>query len=110
MYLFTYLALTLPGGQNIAAPKQIPTGGLDKVQTIFGNAFTIMIIVAIVLVIVFVVWAGIQWASSGGDKSKLAAARARITWAIIGLIFVLGSFFLLNFVGYLFKVDLLKLQ
>ena len=110
MYLLNYLALTLPGGQTIAAPKQVPTGGLDKVQTIIGNALTIMIIVAIILVVVGIVWAGIQWAGSGGDKSKLAAARARLTWAVIGLIVVLVTFFILNFVGYLFKVDLLKLS
>lgn len=101
------LALTLPGGNSINPPSQLPKGGLTTVQTAVGNALSIMIILAIVIVVAMIVWSGIQWASSGGDKGKVAAARGRMTWAIIGLVVVLTTFFILNIIGYFFNIPLL---
>jgi hypothetical protein len=104
----SYLALQLPGGGTIVPPNSVPKGGLSFVQGVFSNALSLMIVAAVVLVIIFIVWSGIQWVTSNGDKGKIAAARARLTWAVIGLIIVLATFFILNFIGYLFKVNLLK--
>jgi len=104
----SYLSLTLPGSQTITAPNGIPSGGIDLVSTIFSNALTIMIILCIVLALIFIVYAGIQWITSGGDKTKLQAARAKLTWAIVGIIIALAAFFIVSLIGYFFKVDLLK--
>lgn len=107
------LALTLPGApgqpaQQINCPKGIPCGGLQQdLIPMIRNAVTLLIVLTIILVIIFIVWAGIQWTASGGDKAKLSAARARLTWAIIGLIIVLGSFFIVSIFSFLFGVKLL---
>jgi hypothetical protein len=102
-----YFALTLPGGQQIQAPQGIPTGGLPTTSKIIGNAITIMIILAVILTLIFLILGGILWITSGGDKAKIAAARARITFAIVGLIIALVSFFIVSIVGTIFKVNLL---
>jgi|SRR5579884_483375 len=104
----TYLSLTLPGNQTFNPPAGLPSGGLNLVSKIIGNVSTILIILAVVLSLFFLIWAGMQWVTSGGDKTKLAAARARLTWAIIGLVIVFGAFFILNVIGYIFKVNLLS--
>jgi hypothetical protein len=105
-----YLALTLPGGQAIQPPGGIKAkGGMETLGPILSNGLTLMITAAVVLTLIFIVLGGIQWASSGGDKGKIAAARARLTWAIIGLIITVSVFFILSFIGYLFKVDLLTI-
>ncbi len=104
-----YLALTLPGGSSVNPPSDIPRGGLSYLTGALQQAITLMIILGIVLILIYIVWAGAQWISSGGDKAKLAAARAKLTWAIIGFIVVLLSVFILNVIGFLFKVNLLKL-
>jgi len=101
-----YLALMLPGGQTITAPGGIPQGGLSVTSKVIGNAITIMIIVTVVLTLIFLVVGGIQWAQSGGDKQKVAGARARITYSIIGLIIALVSFFIVNVIGGIFNVKL----
>lgn len=103
-----YLALNLPGGQNINPPASIPTGGLSTLSKALSNGITIFIIATVILTIIFIVWSGFQWAYSGGDKSKVAAARARMTWAIIGLIIALGAALIVNIFGYFFGVNLLK--
>lgn len=100
------LALTLPGGQSIEAPKNVPQGGVDYLGKVLSNGLGLFMTVAVVLVLFFLVWAGIQWAGSNGDKNKLASARARITWAIIGLVVVMLTFFILSAIGGLFGVKL----
>lgn len=103
------LSLTLPDGQNIKPPTSIPKGGIDTVKTVIGNAFTLFLILAVVLSLIFTVIAGIQWITSGGDKNKLQAARARLTWAITGLIISFVAFGIVGLLGYVFGVNLLKL-
>ena len=104
-----YISIRLPGGQTIDPPSNIPSGGLEKISTVFKNSYTIMLIIAIVLSLIFIVLGGIQWVTSGGDKTKLEAARNKITWAIIGLIIAFVSFFIISIIGYFFKVDLLSI-
>jgi len=109
-----YLALTLPqgaGGKTVTvnAPAGIPTGGVAVVAKVVGNALTFMLIITVILTLVFLILGGMQWIRSGGDKQGLAAARARLTFAIIGLIVALGSFFIINVIGFVFKVNLLQI-
>ena len=104
-----YLSLTLPGGQTVNPPAGAPSGGTDTLATIMGNAMTIMLIVAVVVCLIFLVLGGMQWMSSGGDKQKIAGARAKLTWAIVGLLVALGAFAIVNLFGYFFGVDLLNI-
>lgn len=101
------LALTLPNGQQVQAPASVPTGGLSKVSQIIGAGVTILIIIAAIICLFTLVQAGIQWTTSQGDKSKVAAARSRITYAIIGLIVALASFLFINILGNFFGIKLL---
>ena len=104
-----YLALTLPGNQTIQAPAGIPSGGITVASKVVANSITLILIVAVVITLFALIWGGIQWIYSGGDKAKVAAARARITFAIIGLLVALGSFLIVGAVGYIFKVNLFSI-
>jgi len=107
-----YLALTIPQGNSsvqIQPPSGLPSGGLNTVSKVLGNSLTIMLIVAVILTLIYLILGGIQWIQSGGDKQKVAQARSRITYAVIGLIVALVAFFIINVVGYFFKVNILGL-
>jgi len=109
------LALTLPGangqpGQTINPPTHIPKGGLTTLSGALSSGITLFLIFGVILTLVIIIWSGVQWAASGGDKAKLQSARNRITWAVIGFILLLLSFFILNIVGYFFKVNLFNLN
>ncbi len=103
-----YLSIGLPGGQTISAPSSVPSGGLETISKVFRNSFVIMLIACVFLALIFIVVAGIQWVLSGGDKTKLQAARSKLNWAIGGLIVAFIAFFIVSLIGYLFKVDLIK--
>ncbi|HEX8932101.1 MAG TPA: hypothetical protein VF810_03025, partial [Patescibacteria group bacterium] len=102
------LTLTV-GNETISPPSYIPTGGLSNLQVMLSNFLTLFIVVGVFFLVIYITIAGIQWITAGGDKQKLSAARGRLTWAIIGLVIILSSFFIINIVGYLFKVNLLKI-
>jgi len=71
----------------------------------FGNIITIIFIIATILALVYLIWGGIKWVLSGGDKAKVDAARAAIVASIVGLIIVFLSYFILNVVVGLFIKD-----
>lgn len=101
-----YIALTLPNGGQVQPPAGIPSGGVETLQKAMGGGITIMIILAALLSLIFLVWGGMQWTSSGGDKGKVAAARSKITYAIIGLVVALCAFLIVNILGAFFNVKL----
>lgn len=55
--------------------------------------------------LVFLIWGGIKFITSGGDPKQAGAARQTITYALIGLILILSSFFIINFLSYLTGVN-----
>jgi len=71
----------------------LSTGSVGKVV---GYGVNILFIVAIVVALFFLIFGGIKWITSGGDKAQLETARNTIIAAVIGLILVFSSFFLLN--------------
>jgi len=110
----SYLALTIPGANGagiiIKSPNGIPDPSNVTVAKIIGNTITIMLIIAILLSLIYLILGGIMWISSGGDKSKVAAALSRLTAAIIGLILALVAFFIVNIVSNFFGVNVLTLN
>lgn len=103
------LALTL-NGTPITAPSGIPTGGLyGDGGKIIGFILTLLIIVAVLLSFAFIIWGGINRITSQGDKTKLEDSRKQIVFAIIGLVIVFVSFFIIQLVGGSLGIDFFKL-
>lgn len=89
------LALSI-NGTPISAPGGIPSGGIDIGGNIIQLFTNILFMLAVVLTLIFIIYSGIQWTISGGDKQKIQQARARLTFSIIGLIIVAASFLIVN--------------
>jgi len=66
--------------------------------TMFSSILNVVMLIAAVLVFAYLIFGGIQWITSGGDKSKAEEARNKITAAIIGLIIVAASYAIINLV------------
>ena len=63
-----------------------------------GLIATFIIAITIVACLFFLIWGGIRWITSGGDKQKIAAARSTLIAAIVGLVISLLAFFIINVV------------
>lgn len=80
---------------------------LPGVISAFGN---IAIYVAGFLMFFWLIWGGFQYIMAEGDKEKLARARGRMTWAIIGFLIVVVSFAISWYAEDIFPHPLDKLQ
>lgn len=105
-----YLSLSVPKYGEIAPPSGVPSGGLGTLEKILQVGITLALILALVLTVFFIIFSGVQWITSGGDKQKLQNARNRLTYAIVGLIVVLLAIFLVRVIGGVFNVNLLNVN
>lgn len=99
-----YLALTI-NGTPMEAPTQIPGGGSDVLNSVLSNALVIFLVFAALFAGFVFIRGGLEWILSGGDKQKIEQARQRLVYGIMGLLLVLLSFFVVNFVFKLFSLD-----
>ena len=98
------LAITI-GGSTINAPGGIPEGGTDTAGKIIQAGIALLLIVAILFGLVYLIFGGIQWITSRGDKQQLDQAKLKITYAVVGLIIALGGFSIVIFVFDFFNLS-----
>lgn len=103
------LAVSQVGTAFAQATKPITisdTGvGVNSISRFLSSGVKIAILIAAILTFVYLIWGGIQWITSGGDKSANEAARNRITAALIGLAIVAAAWALMSVVGYFLGVN-----
>ncbi|HLD02044.1 MAG TPA: hypothetical protein VJC10_04165 [Patescibacteria group bacterium] len=80
-------------GQQIATLKCVPI--------LFQNLVNAGLTLAGVIAVIFIIWSGIKFVTSGGDPKQVEGARKTLTFAIIGLLIVLLSFFIIFVISYL---------
>lgn len=84
--------------------------GFSDMGKVLGFVITIAFIIAILIALFYLIWGGIKWITSGGDKGGVETARNQIISAIVGLIIVFLAFFILNLVLGLFGLSLFNLK
>lgn len=85
-----------------------PTGmKITDIGVLISRVISVAFIVAGIITFAMLVMGGIEWLTSGGDKSKTESARNRITAAIVGLAIVASSWALMNLISYFFGIDVI---
>ncbi len=75
----------------------VPDQGFAKdIGSIISSLLNLVMLVAAILVFMYLIWGGIEWITSGGDKGQTEKARNKITAAIVGLIVLAASYALLQ--------------
>lgn len=70
--------------------------GLNFNGNVVGNVLTIGFIIAILIALAFLIFGGIKWITSGGDKAGVEEARNMIVAALVGLVVTFLSYFIIN--------------
>lgn len=94
-------------GMGIEALTQGANQG-TLVKTIFSNVITLFFTVGAIAFTIMIIWGGVDWILSGGDKEKVANARKRITQAIVGLVVLSLSFVIMLVAGQILSIDALQ--
>lgn len=83
---------------QITPPNQFVPGGNITIDRVISFALGLLLAIGVLAAVAFLIWGGIKWITSGGDKGKVDGARSTIVAAVIGLIVLLLSFVILSFV------------
>jgi len=110
LFFLFKLAATSRAQQNITINVPTPSAAVTNLGKLIGSGITAAIVVAGLLTFIFLVWGGLQWLTSGGDKSKYEAARDRITAAIIGLVIVAAAVAIINVIQAFFGIDIFNIN
>jgi len=84
---------------SIGKPEEVK---ITEFSPMIKGIIQIAFAIAVVLTFLFLLWGGIQWITSGGDKAKYEEARNRITAALIGLAIVALAWLIMKLVTYFF--------
>ena len=90
--------------QNIGVGKPAEAKITD-IGRLVQTGISAAIIISGILVFVVLVWGGIEWLTSGGDKTKTENAKNRITAALVGLAIIASSWALVRIIAYFFGVE-----
>ena len=84
-------------GNCVDQATKVPT--LRCIPVVITNVVYGVLALSGVATIILLVISGIKFLLSGGDQIKLEQARKTATFAIIGLVIILASFFMVNVIA-----------
>jgi len=73
---------------------------LACLTTVFPNVITTALELVGVVAVIMIILAGIRFLTSGGDQKRLEGARKTLTYAIIGIVVIFGSYLIINLVSF----------
>lgn len=79
--------------------KLTGTPSLNCIPVVFGNVVKAALMFAGVVAVFLIIISGIKFINSGGDPKQVEGARKTMTYAIIGLVVVLSSFFIVDVIA-----------
>lgn len=127
--LFIYPFLALPAfAQNVTPPSvnpcKTPAGGDlgagisktlcdlggDNIANTIRNIVVFFVILAVVIALLYLVYGGVKWITSRGEKDQVEAARNHIIAAVVGLIVVFLALFIISIVLAAFGIQFTQLK
>jgi hypothetical protein len=105
------------GGQQLTPPTNafapdFTKTGVDVVggpiTQFISNFLGFITGLAGIMFLIYLIFAGLSWVSSGGDKGKVEAARNQMTQAALGLVVVIAAYAIAGVVGKVLGLDILN--
>ena len=94
------IAQVLPDLQKIYDAK--PAKDINSLGDLISVFLNIVFYAAGFLAFFYLVWGAFSYIMAQGKKEDLAKARARITWAIVGLMIILLAFMIAKYAATIF--------
>lgn len=79
--------------------------GFKCITEFVFNMVDVAIIISGIALLVYLVWGGVEWIISGGDKAKVQSAQSRLTNALIGVTIVAASYAIWKLALTFFGID-----
>ncbi|OGM21460.1 hypothetical protein A2955_02565 [Candidatus Woesebacteria bacterium RIFCSPLOWO2_01_FULL_37_19] len=95
---------------NLTPQGQFSTLNGITIASVISAVIVLILIIAALVFFFMLVWGGIKWITSGGDKAQTEAARNQITAALIGLVIVFAAWAIISLVQTFFGISILSLN
>jgi hypothetical protein len=102
LYLYTAISVFAAGGSELTSPGIDSDLDPKKVPQLIVN---LLFMIAAFLAVAYLMYGGIKWITSRGDKMAVESARKHIMAAVIGLVVVAAAFFVLQVIFSILGVD-----
>ena len=91
---------------TIQKPSNVKITDFGK---LIGGIVGIALTMATLAAFIFLIWGGIQWITSGGDKAGVESAQHRIQAALLGLLIVFATWALFTVVGSILGINIFNM-
>jgi amino acid transporter len=104
LYVLTYAPdvfaqFTIKQPDNTGVKVDSSKKGDVLLNDLLGNVIALIFTASAIGVLIFVLWGAFDWITSGGNKDKLQSAQKKISSALIGMVVLALSFFVIAVVG-----------
>lgn len=82
---------------------------LDCIIPLFQNVLGSLLSLAGVVALILIILSGIKFITSGGDAKQVEGARKTLTYAVIGLVVIFLSFFIINIISEITGASCIKM-
>ncbi|KKR80781.1 MAG: hypothetical protein UU73_C0002G0098 [Candidatus Daviesbacteria bacterium GW2011_GWA1_41_61] len=72
--------------------------GILQLQKLLQQLIGMIVPLAFIALTVMLVWGGIKYITSGGDSKALSSANATVTWALLGILFLVIAWLVLRLI------------
>lgn len=93
-----------PSGCPSPIPRASGATNFTDLATFLSGLLNIAFYIGAFMAFYWLVWGAFQYILAKGDKEGLAKARARITWAIVGLMVILTAYLIATFAAQILPV------
>jgi len=87
-----------------------PTAGLSFFQRFVPNLIGLGFAIGILVFVFVLITGALTWIGAGGDKTALESARTRVSFGLIGLVFLFALFAILTLLQAFLGVSILSLN
>lgn len=99
----------MPWGDCVKKINGSEVATLNCIGPLFQNIIGVALSLAGVVALFFIILSGFKFMTSGGDPKQVEGARSTLTYAVIGLLVVLFSFFIINVIAGVTGAECIKL-
>jgi hypothetical protein len=79
--------------------------GIPQLENLFSRILNISVGLAFIALTIMLVWAGIKFITSGGDAKVISSAWSVITWALLGMFFLILAWLIILLIKQFTGVD-----
>lgn len=92
-----------PNGCPSPIPTVPGTPQISDLATFLSGLLNLVFYIAIFFAFYWFIWGAFQYILAQGKKEELGKAKARITWALVGLVVIILAFIITRFASEIFR-------